>query len=275
MKNIKILLTLVLFSFILVQCTKDTKNDEISEKIEIRSDLDCHAEGHPNGTCYVIPSYSITVNIDPVETGIPASVIGNCTMDGIYNITICLNPFSNKILSFEFDEFKMDFNDCDLLINWLDNLKESDSIMYDEIINDLSNYVAYKAKNSFMELMILNNGENLSYPLETKSYLVKCYTKVVSTELIPIYSLSGSSDPADWEILGYEEKTTVSFMSCGNGCCLERTVYFIDKGGDIDKNTVKFSAGFCEPQNMGSQTETNEQIELRGEEDDGCYQRCN
>lgn len=279
MKNLKFIIALIILSFVIVQCTKENTNEITGENINLRSELDCHAEGHPNGECYVVPSYSIEIDIiDPVALGIPLSVIGDCKISAIYDITICVSPLNNNILSFEFDNFKMnipDNTDCTQLRTWLDNLKVNDPVLYDDIYNDLSNYVAENSKFNFMDIMITNNY-NIEFPLETKTYLVKCYQKRVMSQLIPIYSLSSSSNPKDWEIIGYEEKEVVSFTRCGVGCCIDRTTYFKNKNGDIDKTTSIYSVGACEQINGNGLKDSDNKIELRGGDNGGtgCYQRC-
>jgi hypothetical protein len=287
-KFISIFVLLIGFTFALVQCAKeeDSKQDN-SQKIALRSysganmtassKLDCGSLGNGNLNCYTLADYSVPVNIDPNEVQIPPEVIGDCKVTSIYDITICLNPSNYKILSFEFDDFRVvipENGECNTLQIWLDNLENSDPSKYDDAWNDLSNYVAKKGKENFMENLITNNPELLEFPLEVSTYLSKCYIKSVISQLIPIYDLSESSDPSDWDIIGYERHDVVVFLPCGVGCCIARTLYYIDKNGQIHSETESYSVGQCEDKGFRPLSNSN----LRGGGDgqgNGCYQRCN
>ena len=188
---------------------------------------------------------------------------------------MCLNPGNSKILSFEFDNFRViipDNDDCNLLKTWLDDLYSTGPDKYDDVWNDLSNFVAQKGKENFMEYMIINN-DNLEYPLEVSTYLSKCYVKSVISELVPIYDLSASDDPRDWVIIGYEKRDAVVFLRCGVGCCIDRTTYYIGKDRQIHSETHSYSVGQCEDTGIRPSSDLNSRG--GGDGDHGCYQRCN
>ena len=298
MKKVLLFIGILLGIFIFIQCNKTTGVEDNSiEKTALRSgdnlqkanfddkinntnealipsdnDLDCHSVGHPGANCYTLEKYSIEVEIDPDATGIPESVIGECKADAIFDIMECIS--GDEIKSVEFDNFMMyihENDDCDNLKQWLDNLSENDPDTYADVMNDLSGYVAQQGKLNFMNSFI--DANDLENSFETKTYLVKCYTLVTMSELIPIYdkTVEGKGD-----IIGYITKDVYEFWECGQGCCIDYIDYYYDKEtGEFTTHTYTYSAGHCEPLNYGL-GDREQVIDLRGGGGSGgCHQRCN
>ncbi len=249
-------------------------NNEGSSMIIGDNDMDCHSQGLYGADCITVPAYSIEVDINPDSVGIPASVVGDCKAEAIFDLLLCYNMEHTKLLSVEFDNFLLHINensDCDNLRLWLDNLEQSDPETYSEVMKSLSSYVAATGVDNFMKNMLISN--EIDYVVETKTYLVMCYECIRSVKLIPIYD---KTEEGIGDIIGYIEKSVYDFVECGQGCCIDYINYSFNKEGELQKSKYTYSVGNCEQLSSNLNNRINVDVNYRDGGDPGakCVQRC-
>lgn len=123
-----------------IQCNKNTEiladNSEkviglygsvnnSAQDLTLRDEIDCQSPVCDQNN--VLEGYSIYVSPDPDEVGIPESVIGDCTVLAIFDITVCYNSFG-RIISFQFDNYRMSIPEdanCNSLNLYLEDLEQN------------------------------------------------------------------------------------------------------------------------------------------------------
>ena len=245
-KNIFItLITIIILSFVLVQCTKENNQNELtSESVELRSD-DC-----------IPPDCGGPLINKPVENiPLPSSYPGNCLVNGQYLYRKC-----GTSSTFQFYDFILTIPstpDGSDLNNWLQSLSDADRAQAVLVIKNYAQSVA--------QLMILQeeaNQNNLTKIEKVTTFKDNC------SQLCEYFDPSCLLEKAD--IGPKEEKggnrgetgmvenqlklrATVDpcwkykSIKCGTGCCITNTHYDVVNGVVIEVSSETNSHGDCSP----------------------------